>query len=430
MIKRLYNKVLPKNEGPRNLLTLLTGSTIAQVLPVLFAPLLTRIYTPESFGLLGIVLAITNILAVAGSFKYELAVMHPNENSKAEVLTSLGIFVAFCFSLLTLLVCFLGYLFIDSLETVGNLGLSIFFIPCFVFVMAAYQPINYWLTRNKLFKESARNRVVQSFFLIAVSIASGSLFPLAGLTIGYLSGWLGMFLYSFYQAYRNGFRFSLNFKEFFQVGKEYKRFPLFNLVPSVLNAGSASIPVIVIGRYFSDIMLGQFNLIRQILGTPINFLSSAISQVFFEKVSAEIRAKRPVMPVFIKVIKPLTLASSILIIVILLFGPSIFSIVFGREWKVAGEYARILVFSLGIQFIVSPLSVLFPALNSVKLISIWQLGYCLLILTLYLFSRIDFKSFLLLLVSYDVISYSVYLIFMVTVGKKHDMNLYSAKQVV
>ena len=42
---------LPGGEFTRNVLTLLTGTTIAQAIPVLIAPVLTRLYSPKDFGL-------------------------------------------------------------------------------------------------------------------------------------------------------------------------------------------------------------------------------------------------------------------------------------------------------------------------------------------------------------------------------------------
>ncbi len=44
------NKFFPKNEFAKNVLTLITGTTTAQTIPIIISPLLTRIYSPEDFG--------------------------------------------------------------------------------------------------------------------------------------------------------------------------------------------------------------------------------------------------------------------------------------------------------------------------------------------------------------------------------------------
>jgi len=46
----LLKKLIPKGEFSKNVLTLMTGTTIAQAIPVAISPILTRLYTPEDFG--------------------------------------------------------------------------------------------------------------------------------------------------------------------------------------------------------------------------------------------------------------------------------------------------------------------------------------------------------------------------------------------
>ena len=51
-----------KSEFNRNVLTLASGATIAQLIPILSSPILTRFYTPNEFGLFSLFVAITAIL--------------------------------------------------------------------------------------------------------------------------------------------------------------------------------------------------------------------------------------------------------------------------------------------------------------------------------------------------------------------------------
>ena len=57
----MLNRLLPRSEFVRNVLTLITGTTIAQAIPIAIGPILTRIYTPEEFGLYGIFIVIVFI---------------------------------------------------------------------------------------------------------------------------------------------------------------------------------------------------------------------------------------------------------------------------------------------------------------------------------------------------------------------------------
>ena len=47
----------------RNVATLVSGSALAQLVGLACAPILTRLYTPEDFGLLGIFMAVSAVAA-------------------------------------------------------------------------------------------------------------------------------------------------------------------------------------------------------------------------------------------------------------------------------------------------------------------------------------------------------------------------------
>ena len=56
-------------------LVLINGSIIAQAIPILISPILTRLYSPEDFGKYGVFLAIIGILNPIITLRYELAIM-------------------------------------------------------------------------------------------------------------------------------------------------------------------------------------------------------------------------------------------------------------------------------------------------------------------------------------------------------------------
>ena len=63
----------------KNVLTLLTGSTIAQAIPIAVSPILTRLYTPEDFGILALFLAIVSFIAIVFTGQYESAIILPEK---------------------------------------------------------------------------------------------------------------------------------------------------------------------------------------------------------------------------------------------------------------------------------------------------------------------------------------------------------------
>ena len=93
----MINKLKPKSEFSRNVLTLMTGTTIAQAIPIAISPILTRIYTPEDFGMFALYMSVASILSVVATGRYELAIMLPKKDEDAVNIVALSIIISFSF---------------------------------------------------------------------------------------------------------------------------------------------------------------------------------------------------------------------------------------------------------------------------------------------------------------------------------------------
>ena len=71
------------SEFSKNVITLFTGTTLAQALPIAVAPILTRLYTPEDFGVFAIFFSITTLFSTIVTARYELAIVLPHEPAEA-----------------------------------------------------------------------------------------------------------------------------------------------------------------------------------------------------------------------------------------------------------------------------------------------------------------------------------------------------------
>ena len=58
----------------RNVSIMLTGTASGQLVSILLSPILTRLYSPQQFGVLSVYIAVVSILAVIASLRYELTI--------------------------------------------------------------------------------------------------------------------------------------------------------------------------------------------------------------------------------------------------------------------------------------------------------------------------------------------------------------------
>ena len=79
----MISRLKPISANSHNILTLMVGTTLSQAVPIAIMPILTRIYTPEDFGLYAIYGAIITILGTIASGRYELAILLPDKDEDA-----------------------------------------------------------------------------------------------------------------------------------------------------------------------------------------------------------------------------------------------------------------------------------------------------------------------------------------------------------
>ncbi|MEI3153686.1 MAG: hypothetical protein V8S95_00110 [Odoribacter sp.] len=91
-----------RSEVISHVLTLSTGSIIAQLIPILASLILARLYSPEDFGTWGIFSSYATMLAIIGGGRYEAVIVHAKRRVDA-----INLFV-----LSVLILCLLSFVFL------------------------------------------------------------------------------------------------------------------------------------------------------------------------------------------------------------------------------------------------------------------------------------------------------------------------------
>lgn len=172
--KNWLNHKLPPGSFIRNVATLMTGTTFAQALLIIIAPILTRLYTPDDFGVFALYTSILGILSVIACLRYELAIVLPEKDEDAANLLVLCLLICSVISLMALV---LVALFRDSfalLLSAPKISFWLWFLPASLFLTGTFQALNYWSTRRKQFKRLAIRQITQNSVTAVTQIASGA----------------------------------------------------------------------------------------------------------------------------------------------------------------------------------------------------------------------------------------------------------------
>jgi O-antigen/teichoic acid export membrane protein len=77
------SRLKPPSASVRDVLKLAGGTAGSQVITVAATPIITRLYGPESFGVLATFASILALLNVVSSLRYELAIAVPEDDDEA-----------------------------------------------------------------------------------------------------------------------------------------------------------------------------------------------------------------------------------------------------------------------------------------------------------------------------------------------------------
>lgn len=363
-IQQLYINRLPNGSFIRNVITLMSGTVLAQGLVVVCTPILTRIYSPEDFGLLTVFMAVTSIISVISCGRYELGIVLPEEDSAGANLLILSIFITLMSTVLTIivviLICYLPFSIIVGIKK--NCALWIWYVPISLLVTGIFQALNYWATRKKQFGRLAMRQVTQSVTMILVQIAIG-LFIVAkgkGLIIGLITGQIMATVLMFIQTWKEDGHFitqTCRYSVMKDMAYQYKKFPLYTIWASLLNTLSPQLPVFFLSA-ISLSAAGYFGLATRVVGLPMSLVGSSVSQVFFADASEQLKQYGNCVLIFKATVK--RLFGVCLLFLALVIGVSFFmGSIFGSQWTNAGVVLLLLIPLFFVRFLSSPVSSIF-----------------------------------------------------------------------
>lgn len=416
---------LKRSEIIRNTSILVSGTALAQLIPILLQPFLRRFFTPEVFGAYSVFLSLVGILAIVASFKYELAIVLPSRDKESVNIVFLAFLINLLFSLILLI---LVLLFKNRILQFFNLsedfGFYLYLVPASIFFYNIYQNLNNWLVRKKKFAAISVNKLVrrgtEGFFQVIFTFFKQSW----GLVAGDLLGHVGNLLSGLYQSGKSGLRFSLvSPAKLKYVALKYSEFPRFNVIPSFMSACSFLLPAIFINKFFAAENTGFFDLSKLLLSVPLALISTSLSNVLLQSMSEKFRMNESMTRDITHVLFVVLVICAGEIIVIQLFGILIFKILFGHEWAYSGEISKILVWSYSLNFIVGSFSAVLISFKKIRLLSFWQFFYFISILSLTFFNKLSFIDFIRVYVFIEVVCYIVMIIMIISVVSRYEQKL-------
>lgn len=355
-IIRRPRDILPRGRFGRGVVTLATGTGLAQVIVIATSPIVTRLYSPSQFGIFAVAMSIVSVLITITCLRYEYAIPLPRDDATAANILALSLLVLGAMSVLAGIVLWLAAPWLFGLFGAGVL------VP-YVWIMSLAQigggivsAFTNWAVRTKSFSDIAASRLAQSVGLVCAQAGLGAAGAgpaglLIGDAVGRISG-SSRLVRSAWRSHSSAFRL-VSKAGVRAAAKRYRRFPIFSSGSALLTTLSVQAPVLLLVAAYGTSTGGQFILAVRICAIPLSLIADAVGQVFVAEAAGLVRDDpAELRALFRRTTSTLARAAIGPAVVVMLLAPLLTGLVFGSEWSQGGLFVAVLVPSYYLAFVI------------------------------------------------------------------------------
>ena len=369
----------PRGSRAHNILSLMTGTTLAQIVLVGSSPILTRIYSPVELGAQALILTASVIISTIAAGRYELAIILPEKKTDSINIVALCLLLIAATSLVTTVVVLWFGNGITAL--LGNTEIQgwLLLIPAQVALLSLFQACTLWSNRQKQYKRLGLSRFVKALAVALFSISFGLAgWGLPGLLLGILAGEALGTLALFVILLREE-RESLEWVSWARMKRQaalHARFPRYLTVSHLIGVVHQYMPLLLISRFFDSATVGHYAIANQFVALPGVLIAQAIGAVFRQEAAEQFRRDGRFDVIFRKTVQKTFWAALPIYGLLVVLAPDIFALALGEPWRTAGEYAAVIAVAGFFSFVITPIDKGAVIVGATRYIFLW---HCLLL---------------------------------------------------
>lgn len=385
---------------------------VSQLVMLVLAPVLTRLYLPSEFGAYSLFISITSVVGLVSSLKYDQAIMlaRLDKDANAIFLLSLSI-TSLTTALSAIAIIALQALNIKEINDISDM---VWYIPIGIFLIGALQIFNSYLSRKQSYKQIATTRMVNSLSMMSVQIGGKNIATAEQLIQKELntSVHLGFERFDWLilgKIFADSLSLLILLKNISITtplksiktsasrlkanARKHHYFPRYQSLTVFSSAVSQNLPVFLLAWLYSVEIAGFYALSSRVLRAPINLIGSSTKEVYYQKASKMFSEGQSIFTLYIKTTLGLTKLFIIPFIVVILLGEYLFGVIFGDSWIIAGELSQLLILWYFVGFINAPSIATFSILSKQKVQMIVEIVSLILCATSIFLGFFIFKSY-------------------------------------
>jgi O-antigen/teichoic acid export membrane protein len=404
---------IPRNEA-KAVATLLGGAVLAQIIPFLAFPILTRLYSPEAFGAFGVFMSIFAVLSVSAAGRYDLAAPAARSEGESARLAVTGGVLGLILAPAWMLVAW------GSRIPAISVGLLPLWFGLAMSGWAMFQGGLGYLNRVGDFACLGGLRASHALIMVACQTGFGLLLT-GSLTAGFSVACV-MTAVLVVCKLRHGLRRTLRGRSLAFTAYRHRKYPATTIFPAILDAAAFQVPMLVIGTWQSAQEAGQFFLGWKTISAPTGALIAAFSQFYLKSFGEIYRTHPNPRGELTSYLLRRGFWAAVVLLPTAILGmwlvPLSLPRLFGPGWEAAAAMSRYFILGASFRMIGAPLASIMIATGSLKTASLWQVISLITMLgTAALFRRKPAMDLAWIFALADAGLYSLYLLMSIHVAR-------------
>jgi O-antigen/teichoic acid export membrane protein len=363
-----------------NVASVVSGSTVAQAIPIIGSIALARVYAPEAFGSYSIWVGLVLILAVIATLRLEMALAVVDEgDNRLEAVHLVAVTAVFVGIVMGSCIAALWFykLVLSSFHT-PLLILALIFAAIMTAISDTWQS---WAAADGAYPTLIHIRIAQAAAIFATQFGGAFISSTPEtLILGHMTGLVIALCIAYWRLPMPLPSIQGLPRRLRSFWSAQSRFPLLALPADAISAICSQLPIFIVSSRFGTESAGILALTIRVLGAPIALLGRAVLDVFRRYAADAYRRKGNCRSEYISIFRVLLFCSVLFVICTFLFAEPIFRLAFGPQWAMSGLLAIWLAPLFALRFIASPLSYVFYIAGKQNIDLLWQIGLLIVLL--------------------------------------------------
>lgn len=428
-IRNIFKGLFTRGSFIQNTAFMSSASLWGIAIQFLFFPILSRIYTPESYGVFTVFNTFVALLGASASLSYQKALVLPKTDTEFAALlrVTTRTTLVVCLIAQGLFLVFGGYIIeVMDIQVVGS---WIYLVPLFAFLLAMDQVVQSWTVRAQAFRKASIVGIPVTLVPKLFNVGYGKFVnngPEGLIITAALMYLLRLLLFPFFivKSFFSTLQIKVSKADRAQARKAYHDYPRYVFWGNLLNIGSGYIVPLTLPLFFVDASeIGLFSYAMVLIDLPIRILGSGIAPVFLKR-GVEMYATDP--QAFAQktwhLYKVLSLIFLPFLLVLVFFGEPLYSIAFGEQWAQSGIVAGILIGGFIFRYVSNPISSVFNITRNEKRLMTFQIVLFLLRMAGILIPGAAGMGFMSMMFGFAIANALSYLLYIVWIFRILDVS--------